>query len=136
MVGAVKTRKTPPADGGTVVFVIPREAVPQDYGTSVRQTETDVLLNILVKVLGGVYHRGDVAFYVRLPDVRGDYEWCSKNILRKYYLDQPKGDIAIKALADRIVGEVKGVEGQAIGYEMLEGFMKARIMRYDKYIEG
>lgn len=146
MVGSVKVRKTAPkqdegahdkadAHGRTVVFVIPRQAVPQDYGTSVRQTETDVLLNVLIGVLGGTYHKGDVAFYIRLPDIAGDAEWCSKHILRRYYLDQPKSDGAIKALADRIVGDVKGMEGQAVGYSMLEGFLKARIMQYDRYIE-
>lgn len=147
MVGAVKGKKKAEesADSGKegmqevrmpIVFIMPRQAVPQEYGTSVRQTELEVLLKVLVGTIGGVYRRGDISFYARFPDCAGDREWCSSHILRRYYLDQPKGDIAIGKLADRIIADVKASgEADKVGFCVIEDMMRARIMQYDKFRE-
>lgn len=147
MVGAVKGRKKAEVEENAgkdtaqemkmpIVFIIPRQAVPQEYGTSVRQTEVEVLLKVLTGTMGGVYRRGEISFYARFPDCVGEGEWCSSHILRRYYLDQPKGDIAIGRLADRIIEDVKASgEADKIGFCVIEDLMRARIMQYDKFRE-
>ncbi len=118
------------------VFVVPREKIPKEYGTSVRQTELEVVARVVSQVCGGVFKRGDSCFYIRLPDIQGDAEWCDRNILRRYYLDNPKSDGAIISLADKIAGDVaeQGCSG-CVGYVLIEKILKSRIMTYDKFTE-
>lgn len=118
------------------VFVVPREKLPKEYGTSVRQTEFEVVARAVARLCGGIFRRGDSCFYVRLPDRPGDIEWCDKHILRRYYLDNPKGDIAIANLADKIADDTVGQDcADMVGYLLIEKILKSRIMAYDRFTE-
>lgn len=125
-----------PAPVLNTVFVVPREKLPKEYGTSVRQTEFEVVARAVAQMCGGIFRRGDSCFYVRLPDRPGDIEWCDKHILRRYYLDNPKGDIAIANLADKITEDVVGQDcAGMVGYLLIEKILKSRIMAYDRFTE-